>query len=164
MEGAEPGSLVEVELIDSEGEFGMMKGKIIRILEETGNLDLGFEMILRENSIREEFLTMPFRKLIPFQTNLPQQHPGRVDQRQLAFITIDGKSARDFDDAVFVEKMENGGFRLFVAIADVAHYVTPDSVIDEEAKKRGTSVYFHPCDSDAAGGFVERIVQPATRG
>ena len=67
MEGAEPGSLVEVELIDSEGEFGMMKGKIIRILEETGNLDLGFEMILRETRSVKNFLPMPFRKLIPFQ-------------------------------------------------------------------------------------------------
>ncbi|MCH2300315.1 MAG: ribonuclease R, partial [SAR324 cluster bacterium] len=143
MEGAEPGSLVEVELIDSKGEFGMMKGKIIRILEETGNLDLGFEMILRENSIREEFPANAIQEADSFPKRiLPQQHPGRVDQRHLAFITIDGKSARDFDDAVLVEKMENGGFRLFVAIADVAHYVTPDSAIDEEAKKRGTSVYF----------------------
>ncbi|MEL0343218.1 MAG: ribonuclease R [Deltaproteobacteria bacterium] len=143
MEGAEPGSLVEVELIDSEDEFRMMKGKIIRILEETGNLDLGFEMILRENSIREEFPANAIQEADSFPKRiLPHQHPGRVDQRHLAFITIDGKSARDFDDAVFVEKMENGGFRLFVAIADVAHYVTPDSAIDEEAKKRGTSVYF----------------------
>ena len=131
MEGAEPGSLVEVELIDSEGEFGMMKGKIIRILEETGNLDLGFEMILRENSIREEFPANAIQEADSFPKRiLPQHHPGRVDQRHLAFITIDGKSARDFDDAVFVEKMENGGFRLFVAIADVCLLYTSPSPRD----------------------------------
>ena len=79
MEGAEPGSLVEVELIDSEGEFGMMKGKIIRILEETGNLDLGFEMILRENSIREEFPANAVQEADSFPKRiLPQQHLGRV--------------------------------------------------------------------------------------
>ena len=66
---------------------------------------------------------------------------GRRDMRDLPFVTIDGADARDFDDAVFCETREQG-FRLHVAIADVAHYVTPDSALDREAVKRGTSVYF----------------------
>src|SRR5690606_29942287 len=71
----------------------------------------------------------------------------RVDLRDLAFVTIDGEDARDFDDAVYCEKIGGwnpfkGGWRLYVAIADVSHYVKIDSALDEEAQKRGNSVYF----------------------
>jgi ribonuclease R len=66
---------------------------------------------------------------------------GRKDLRTFNFITIDGKTAKDFDDAVYVEKMK-GGFRLWVAIADVSHYVREGSAIDEDAYIRGTSTYF----------------------
>jgi ribonuclease R len=71
-----------------------------------------------------------------------KQH--RVDLRDLAFVTIDGEDARDFDDAVYCEKRRGGwrGWRLWVAIADVSHYVRPGSALDEEAAKRGNSVYF----------------------
>lgn len=68
---------------------------------------------------------------------------GRKDFRYLPFVTIDGETAKDFDDAVFVEKTEDG-FVLYVAIADVAHYVQPKSALDEEAFSRGNSWYF-PC-------------------
>jgi ribonuclease R len=70
-----------------------------------------------------------------------QDKQGRRDMRQQAFVTIDGADARDFDDAVYCEPITNG-FRLFVAIADVAHYVKVDSALDLEARNRGTSVYF----------------------
>jgi ribonuclease R len=65
----------------------------------------------------------------------------RVNLKELDFVTIDGEDAKDFDDAVYCEKSENN-WKLFVAIADVAHYVEENSNIDKEAKKRGTSVYF----------------------
>ena len=68
------------------------------------------------------------------------QHPGREDLRALPLATIDGESARDFDDAVFAEPRK-GGWRLLVAIADVAQYVKPGSALDQEAWERGTSVY-----------------------
>src|SRR5690606_25970523 len=66
---------------------------------------------------------------------------GRRDLRELPFVTIDGEKAQDFDDAILVEKTANG-FKLYVSIADVSHYVTPGSAIDQEAFLRGTSVYF----------------------
>lgn len=66
----------------------------------------------------------------------------RVDLRNKAFVTIDGEDAKDFDDAVYCEKRKGGGWILYVAIADVSHYVKQDTALDEEAKIRGNSVYF----------------------
>ncbi|MED5389408.1 MAG: ribonuclease R [Pseudomonadota bacterium] len=66
----------------------------------------------------------------------------RVDLRDLPLVTIDGEDARDFDDAIYVERRPRGGWRLIVAIADVSHYVHPGSALDQEAAKRGNSVYF----------------------
>ena len=65
----------------------------------------------------------------------------RIDLRNLTFITIDGEDSKDLDDAIYLEK-HGDGFKLLVAIADVAHYITPDSILDKEASKRGNSVYF----------------------
>jgi len=66
----------------------------------------------------------------------------RTDFRHQQFITIDGDTARDFDDAVAVDQLNDGGFRLYVSIADVSHYVKPGSILDQEASRRGTSIYF----------------------
>lgn len=66
----------------------------------------------------------------------------RTDLRHKAFVTIDGEDARDFDDAVCLNLLPDGGWRLYIAIADVSHYVVPGSVVDNEARHRGTSVYF----------------------
>jgi ribonuclease R len=67
---------------------------------------------------------------------------GRVDLRELPFVTIDGEDAKDFDDAVFCKAKAKGGYQLYVAIADVSHYVAKDSALDKEAAKRGNSTYF----------------------
>src|SRR5690606_4502478 len=71
----------------------------------------------------------------------PRAKQGREDLRSLPLVTIDGADAKDFDDAVFCEP-EGEGWRLIVAIADVSHYVEPDTALDREARARGTSVYF----------------------
>jgi len=87
----------------------------------------------------------------------------RSDLRELPFVTIDGKDARDFDDAVCLVR-EGGGFRLFVAIADVAHYVEPGSPLDREAYLRGTSVYFPDRCIPMLPPELSEGVQPETRG
>ena len=69
---------------------------------------------------------------------------GRVDLRDLPLVTIDGETARDFDDAVFAEKVGRN-YRLIVTIANVSHYVRPDDAIDTDAQERSTSVYFPRC-------------------
>ena len=77
-----------------------------------------------------------------YQEPTEQEFAGRIDLRDLPLVTIDGEDSRDFDDAVYAEKRRGGGYRLVVAIADVSHYVTANSVLDQEAYERGTSVYF----------------------
>ena len=85
---------------------------------------------------------------------------GRFDLRDRQFVTIDGEDAKDFDDAVYAERARLGGWTLYVAIADVSHYVKPGSALDAEASNRGTSVFSRPRGSHAARKAVEWAVFP----
>jgi ribonuclease R len=99
-------------------------------------------MVAAEYSLEEEHSAQAEREASSFRLDVGRAlREGRTDLRSVPFITIDGVTARDFDDAVFVEK-EGDGFVLWVAIADVSHYVSPATALDEEARSRGTSVYF----------------------
>src|SRR3970040_1740828 len=75
----------------------------------------------------------------------PGEREGRANFCHLPVVTIDGETAKDFDDAVYVEPLANGNFHLGVHIADVSHYVAPGTALDREARLRGTSVYFPDC-------------------
>jgi ribonuclease R len=138
------GTLVEVELLETESGTGRFpQGRIVRSLAEVNLHELAFERIIQENQVRTEYPEAALAYAEQFSTRIvfdPQS--GRTDLRDLPFVTIDGRTARDFDDAVAVEQRDGGRYRLHVAIADVAHYVQPGDPVDAEAVERATSVYF----------------------
>ena len=118
-------------------------GKILKVRSVQSVDELAFDLILTENQTATRFSKDASKEA----ENLPQRirfqaDSGRVDLRALGFVTIDGEDARDFDDAVYVEKKDSSTFRLFVSIADVGHYVRANGSIDRDAYQRGTSVYF----------------------
>ena len=101
------------------------------------------EIIIRKHHLPNRFPAEVVEEAQRFRRRLRQQRcAGRRDFRDLPIVTIDGETARDFDDAVLVDKLPNGHYALQVHIADVSHYVKPGSAIDMEARMRGTSVYF----------------------
>lgn len=119
-----------------------MKNRYVRIVDVIGNqADPRAISIIsaHEMGLREEFPTAVIGETSKMK--VPDTN-GREDLRDIPLVTIDGADARDFDDAVFAEKLDNGGFHLVVAIADVAYYVKPDSHLDREAYARGNSTYF----------------------
>ncbi len=122
------------------------KTENIEIIENLGSADdvRNVSLIaIHENGIRTEF---PKEAVADAESAEIPELGRRTDLRDIALVTIDGEDARDFDDAVFVEPCkladDEAGWRLIVAIADVSYYVTPDSNLDREAKKRGNSTYF----------------------
>ena len=116
------------------------------VVEDLGNIETpGTDVlvILRHYQIPEEFPPVVLQEAASFPADPgPDDWAGREDLREQVIITIDGATARDFDDAVTVERLDNGTFRLGVHIADVAHYVKEGRALDQEAYRRGTSVYY----------------------
>lgn len=119
------------------------QGAITQIFGRNGTMEASIAAILHENGI-----TVPFPDEVLRQADAcgdtvdPAEATRRMDLREKLIFTIDGDDARDFDDAVSLEPMENGHMLLGVHIADVSHYVTPGSPLDDEAYRRGTSVYY----------------------
>ncbi|HEV2386234.1 MAG TPA: RNB domain-containing ribonuclease [Candidatus Acidoferrales bacterium] len=117
-------------------------GKVIEILGRPGETGVDIEIILRKYRLPHVFPAEALAAAQAVQQAVPASAlTRREDFRHLPIVTIDGETARDFDDAVYVERL-GGGFRLQVHIADVAHYVRPGSPLDHEARLRGNSVYF----------------------
>jgi ribonuclease R len=118
-------------------------GRIIEVLGAPGDFGIDVEIMIRKHHLPHRFPA----EAIEQAESVPAVITGadlkdRRDFRGLPIVTIDGETARDFDDAVLVDKLPNGHFALQVHIADVSHYVRPGSAIDMEARLRGTSVYF----------------------
>ncbi len=125
-----------------KGGLGLT-GRVIEILGHPGTIGVDVEIIIRKHHIPHAFPD----EVLSEARSMPQQVPeadlqGRRDFRDLPIVTIDGETARDFDDAVYVAPLPNGSYELQVHIADVAHYVERADALDREARLRGTSVYF----------------------
>lgn len=119
------------------------KGRITEILGDHMDPGLEIDVAIRSHGIPFEWPEAVVDEAGRLEAEpLEEDKENRVDLRKLPFVTIDGEDARDFDDAVYCEKRTLGGWRLWVAIADVSHYVRPGSALDDEASHRGTSVYF----------------------
>jgi ribonuclease R len=137
------GVVVEVEITQWPSATQSPRGRVTEILGYEDDFGVDVEMIIRKHHIPHVFPSDVLEEAQEISPVIPQKEvAARRDFRDLPIVTIDGETARDFDDAVLVRRLENGNYELQVHIADVAQYVDDGSAIDEEARKRGTSVYF----------------------
>ncbi len=119
------------------------QGTILEVLGAMEDAAVQTRLVILKYGLADEFAPEVLAEAAKISPDLsPQTLAGRLDLRSLPLITIDGETARDFDDGVCVVKKPGGSFTLYVAIADVSHYVAVGSVLDEEARRRGTSAYF----------------------
>ncbi|WP_275555407.1 ribonuclease R [Mixta sp. Marseille-Q2659] len=140
---ARMGFVVVVELVQRPTRRTKAIGKIIEVLGDNMGTGMAVDMALRTHEIPHVWPAEVEEQVAKLREEVPEEaKQGRVDLRQLPLVTIDGEDARDFDDAVYCQKKRGGGWRLWVAIADVSYYVRPGTPLDNEAHNRGTSVYF----------------------
>jgi ribonuclease R len=141
--GSVDGDIVEAEQTSPKSRFGMSKARVISILGKTDDSKAISLIAIHEHSIVNEFSKEALSEAV---NSAPVTLVDRDDLRHIPFVTIDPADARDHDDACYVEldlDVENkGGFIVWIAIADVAHYVQPNSLLDGEARNRGNSTYF----------------------
>ena len=140
--GARDGDMVVATLVRFPGVASEAEARITAVLGPAADPRVETEAVIHAHDLPREFPA----EVVAAARRVPAGVPaaalaGRLDLRALPIVTIDGENARDFDDAVLVEPLDDG-FRLTVAVADVAHYVAPGSPLDLEARARGTSVYF----------------------
>jgi ribonuclease R len=137
------GMVVDVEITEWPTPTNNPQGRVVEILGREDDFGVDVEITIRKFHLPHHF---PSAALEEAQATpaviVARELQHRRDFRNLPIVTIDGETARDFDDAVTVRKLENGNFELQVHIADVAEYVSPGSALDQEARLRGTSVYF----------------------
>lgn len=141
--GARQGDVVVVELTRRPGRFVKAAGKVTEVLGKQMAPGMEIEIALRNYDLPHTWSAVIEKKLRRIPDEVTEADKvGRIDLRDLPLVTIDGEDARDFDDAVYAEVKPSGGWRLWVAIADVSYYVRTDSALDTEARARGNSVYF----------------------
>ena len=139
---AKEGEVVAVEVIHYPGHDQEFTGKVTGIIGDIDNPLNDVIRVIHQQGIPMEFSGQALAEARKFGEKVTDQEAkGREDLTKIDLITIDGATARDFDDAVYTEQTETG-FRLIVAIADVSHYVKPGTPLDQEAYERGTSTYF----------------------
>ncbi len=139
---AQPGQVVEVEMTTQPDFRTKPMGQITKIIGNYSDSGIEIEIALRKHHLPYEFSKDAIKESESFKDEiLVSEHKDHVDLTKLNFVTIDGETAKDFDDAVFAQKAESN-MRLFVAIADVSSYVSINSQLDKEALSRGNSVYF----------------------
>jgi ribonuclease R len=168
---AEPGEMVVVEITRWPSAT---RGPVGRVIEVLGSIDepgVDTQIIIRKFNIPDAHSDDSIAEATRLGRAVKERDiKGRTDFRGVTTVTIDGEHARDFDDAITIERLPNGHFWLGVHIADVAHYVKEGSALDEEAYERGTSVYFteravHMFPAELATGLcslnpqVDRLVQ-----
>ena len=137
------GVVVDVEITSWPSPADNPKGRVVEILGYADDFGVDVEIVIRKHHLPHHFPVEVLQEAEQFERTLASGELGRRrDYRTLPIVTIDGETARDFDDAVTVRRLANGNFELQVHIADVAHYVREGSPIDLEARLRGTSVYF----------------------
>lgn len=137
------GMIVNVEILEFPEDRAEAVGRVIEVLGYPDDFGVDVEIIIRKHHLPHQFPqeVVEQARRIPHEIEATELRRRR-DFRHLDIVTIDGETARDFDDAVWLDKLPNGRFALQVHIADVSHYVTPGTPIDTEALLRGTSVYF----------------------
>jgi len=137
------GMIVNVEILEFPEDGQQAVGRVIEVLGFADEFGVDVEIMIRKHHLPHEFPPDVLEQARQVSKEIdPAEIARRQDFRALEIVTIDGETARDFDDAVWVEPLSNGHFALQVHIADVSHYVRPASPIDREALLRGTSVYF----------------------
>lgn len=136
----EEGDAVLVEITDFGEERATAMGRIIEVLGNPDSTQVQMEMVIRKYDLPHVFDDACLKQAAECSSTV-EMTDERTDLRDIFHVTIDGETARDFDDAVSVQKTQKG-YRLYVSIADVSHYVQPGSPLDQEAWRRGTSVYF----------------------
>ncbi|HEY7056576.1 MAG TPA: ribonuclease R, partial [Vicinamibacterales bacterium] len=168
---AEPGDMVVVEITRWPTPTRSPLGRVIEVLGAIDEPGVDNEIIIRKYNLPDQHSPEAVDEAKRLGSLVKERDiKGRTDFRQTTTVTIDGEHARDFDDAITIERLPNGNYWLGVHIADVAHYVSEGSVLDEEAYERGTSVYFperavHMFPSELATGLcslnphVDRLVQ-----
>lgn len=141
--GATDGQIVVVSITREPGRWSEAMGEVIEILGHENTPGIEIMAATRAYNLPEKWPDEVIKESKKFSETIPEKAiKGRLDIRHLPLVTIDGEDARDFDDAVYCEAKANGGWRLYVAIADVSYYVQEGTALDKEAKDRGNSVYF----------------------
>ncbi len=167
---AEPGEMVLAQITAWPTATRGPVGKVVEVLGDINEKGVDTEIIIRKFGIPDAHGEAAIEEANAFGPVTPKDIAGRTDFRRTPTVTIDGEHARDFDDAISIEKLANGHFWLGVHIADVAHYVGEGSALDQEGFERATSVYFpdravHMFPSELATGIcslnprVDRLVQ-----